>query len=142
MTGDNFKKAATGLAKVICDEGWIVEVQDQKRTKNQEKEENPVESKMVPGIEDAGMHMALKKILKRDSDRKDEGFGKILVETSNPEVLSKWITSNRGCFVLINILQNNLNLFNDIKVILEESIPILKKETTTGSKILREKLNL
>lgn len=88
------------------------------------------------------MHIALKKILKKDSERETESFGEILLNQLTTDVVKKWITSNRGCFVLVNILQNKENLKENVNQLLKDSISYLKKESTVGSKVLREKLNI
>lgn len=64
------------------------------------------------GIEDAGLHVILKKIIKNDKNRLEandqcETFGSLLVKAISTETLEKWLTVNRACFVLLNIVENN-----------------------------------
>ena len=167
MTGDNFKLASDALSKVICAEDWKVEIDkeadgkpEQKSSKKsekvtkleepksesdseeeEEKEKKEVEVEHVFGIEDTGMHMSIKKILKQDSERGEDSFGSCIVGNLEASIVGKWITSNRGCFTLVNILQNNEHLTKRVSELVKSNLSVLKKETTVGSKILREKLS-
>lgn len=51
-----------------------------------------VELPTVVGIEDAGMHHVLKKIIKNDQKHENTPFATQLLESLSPEVVSEWST--------------------------------------------------
>lgn len=98
------------------------------------------------GIEEAGLHIVLKKIIKSDKERlqqdsSSETFGHLLIQELTEETLLKWITINRACFVLLNIVENNNEeIVKQIKALLQPHTSILKKQKFNGSQLLQKKL--
>lgn len=114
------KDAFEAIARVIVDPSWKIED--------------------VSGVEHAGMHLVLKKLLMNDK-KNAESFGESLLRILDEEIIKSWILLNRGCFLLVFILENNSSevqqeLNNKIKPMMK----LLKKQSSPGAKILLEKL--
>lgn len=111
-------------------------------SKDNEQKEQAVIS--IPGIEEAGLHVALKKIIKNDKERssaKGETFGSILIRALSTETLKHWITVNRGCFILLNIVENNSeSTVEALKELLKPIEDRLKEQTSSGGQLLLKKL--
>ncbi|XP_017085760.1 protein penguin [Drosophila eugracilis] len=107
------------------------------------KEEAPV-APQVSGIEDAGMHIVLKKIIKNDGQRDATPFCQQLLQSFSTDVLTVWLGVNRACFVLVKLVEDCPALLDDCKkTITEKSISqALVNQKTPGAKMLATKLNI
>lgn len=95
-------------------------------------------------IEHAGLHMMLKKLIQNDKELQKKSectFGEILINYLKTNIIEKWIECNRGCFLLIFLLENEtMSVVNIILSKLKPMINILKSKQNQGAKILLEKL--
>lgn len=128
------------------------------------KEEAPkVELPTVVGIEDAGMHHVLKKIIKNDQKREDAPFAFKLLEHLSSEVVSgtrrntewpltnpiialqlkSWLGINRACYVLVKLVENSPAVLARCRTALEEQQlqSLLLEQKTPGAKMLASKLD-
>uniref|UniRef100_A0A2M4AJE2 Putative puf family rna-binding protein n=1 Tax=Anopheles triannulatus TaxID=58253 RepID=A0A2M4AJE2_9DIPT len=107
---------------------------------------------LVGGIEHAGVHIALKKIIKLDQEKRQQAssaseeisqFGQAVIEGLTVEQLKSWISQNRPCFLLLLIFENATT---EVQRVVKAKIASVKKELKTqkhtGGKLLVEKLNL
>ncbi|KAL1378393.1 hypothetical protein pipiens_015611 [Culex pipiens pipiens] len=104
---------------------------------------------LVPGVEQAGMHIALKKIIKLDQEkRQEEGddcsqFGSAVVEQLSDEVIKSWTAQNRPSFLLLLMFENSTEpVQKQLKQKLKALKGELKKAGHAGAKLLLEKLKL
>lgn len=104
---------------------------------------------LVPGVEQAGMHIALKKIIKLDQEkRQEEGedcsqFGSAVLEQLSDEVVKSWIMQNRPSFLLLLVFENSTEpVQKELKQKLKSLKGDLKKAGHAGAKLLLEKLKL
>ncbi|XP_011182012.2 protein penguin [Zeugodacus cucurbitae] len=115
---------------------------------DEEAEENKESADVVTvrGIEESGLHIVLKKIIKNDKERltQNEGaatFGSILVQKLNAETLQDWLKVNRACFILLNIFEQNTEAVKSaLKELLKPLCEVLKKEKGAGQKLLLNKM--
>ncbi|KAI8128155.1 Protein penguin [Lucilia cuprina] len=127
------------------DKEETAEGEQEEDSDNEEKEEQ-VSTVNVLGIEEAGLHIVLKKIIKNDKERlaKDsssETFGNFLVQELNEDTLKSWLSINRACFVLLNIVENNSeDLLKQVKKLLKPHTAVLKKQKFNGAQLLQKKL--
>ncbi|EDV47614.1 protein penguin [Drosophila erecta] len=108
------------------------------------KEEEPA-TPLVSGIEEAGMHIVLKKILKNDGKREGTPFSQQLVQNLSSAVLKAWLGVNRACFVLLKLVEECPSLLEDCKKVLaaERSLSqLLAERKTPGAKLLAAKLDI
>lgn len=172
--GDHLKEAMSKLAQVICDPDWTVGAEIEKVEEKVGKRKmkiSPYEDEkktdavpLVSGIEEAGLHVALKKMFKNDKEKLSEGestLGGAVVEALTEETVSlinlqidvslikfsfqlkKWLPLNRACFLLVNIFENGSSETQSaLKKSIKPHVKILKKQTHAGSKILQTKLEL
>ncbi|EDX18530.1 protein penguin [Drosophila simulans] len=108
------------------------------------KEEEP-SAPLVSGIEEAGMHIVLKKILKNDGKREGNPFSQQLLQNLSSGVLKAWLGVNRACFVLLKLVEECPALLEDCKkaVAAERSLSqILADRKTPGAKLLAAKLDI
>lgn len=95
-------------------------------------------------VEHAGLHMMLKKLIQNDKELQEKGeptFGAILDNYLKADVIKEWIGCNRGCFLLIVLLENEMT--STVESIVSKLKPmkkILKLKIIPGAKILLEKL--
>ncbi|XP_058062880.1 protein penguin [Anopheles bellator] len=106
---------------------------------------------LVNGIEHPGIHIALKKIIKQDREKRQENpesndvpqFGYAIIEELSKEQLKAWIAQNRPCFLLLLVFENATQ---NVQQLLKQKLLSLKKELKaqkhTGGKLLAEKLKL
>lgn len=127
-TGEELNVALTSVCKQVIKEDWTVKV----------------EEKEMSGIENAGMHMVLKKLAQHDkiyAEKGDATFGGVLVNYLNDDVLENWLKSNRGCFLLVSVYENGTEeVQSSLKSCLKKSKEFLKGQSTQGAKILLQKL--
>lgn len=95
-------------------------------------------------VEHAGLHMMLKKLIQNDKELQEKGestFGKILVDHLETNIIEEWIECNRGCFLLVLLLENGtVSTVNTILSKLKPVMNILKSKSNPGAKILLKKL--
>ncbi|KAB0793842.1 hypothetical protein PPYR_13462 [Photinus pyralis] len=125
---DNFLGDILGaVAKTVTNIEWCIE---------KEGEQLAVES--------PALHMMLKKLLQHDKTLAADGkvtFGKTLLAEISSETMQKWLTLNRGCFLLVALYENSTNEEQDeLKSKLNAHLKILEKQKTAGAKILIKKL--
>lgn len=171
--GDHCRNAFESLAKLISDPEWTVlpveenEVSEKKETVTdnavagstdvkikKRKIVNPIEAdkpvRPIPvpvcGIEHAGLHVALKKLGKNDSEKiksNEPSFGEALVQHLTDETIVNWLPLNRACFFLITIYENgNEYTQNQLMLLLKKHKKLLSQQKHAGSKILKQKLGI
>lgn len=95
-------------------------------------------------IEYSGLHMMLKKLIQNDKNLIEKGkstFGEILIGKLDAEVIKRWIEFNRGCFLLITLLENSTESTTDTLITkLKPLAKSLKSKKTPGASILLKKL--
>ncbi|KAL6257672.1 hypothetical protein P5V15_011251 [Pogonomyrmex californicus] len=95
-------------------------------------------------IEHSGLHIMLKKLIQNDKElikRKESTFGEILILRLTLNVLKEWIELNRGCFLLIFLIENEAENVKDM--LLSKLKPLaenLKTKCSAGASILLKKL--
>ncbi|KAM8721631.1 hypothetical protein ACLKA7_007503 [Drosophila subpalustris] len=96
------------------------------------------------GIEDAGMHIVLKKIIKNDLTREGTPFGAKLLENLSEEVLKSWLGINRACYVLVTLVENSPELKKSLLVHFKSKdiLNVLQSQKSSGAKMLAQKLEL
>nr|XP_016937255.1 protein penguin [Drosophila suzukii] len=112
--------------------------------KSKAKVEEP-SAPLVIGIEEAGMHIVLKKILKNDGKHEGHPFSQKLLQSLSTDVLKVWLGVNRSCFVLLKLVEESPALLEDCKkaIAAEKSLSqTLVKQKTLGAKLLAAKLNI
>ncbi|XP_017760998.1 PREDICTED: protein penguin [Eufriesea mexicana] len=127
-TGEKLRKAFEAIAKFITDLKSII--------KESDKEYKPVEH--------AGLHMMLKKLIQNDKELQEKSestFGEILINYLETNVIEKWIECNRGCFLLILLMENEaVSTVNILFSKLKPMMNILTSKSNPGAKILCKKL--
>ncbi|KAG7212047.1 hypothetical protein KM043_012403 [Ampulex compressa] len=95
-------------------------------------------------IEHSGLHLMFKKLIQYDKELCEKGestFGEILSERLNPEILEKWVKHNRGCFLLIFLLENESKAtVNALRVKLKSVLKVLESKSSPGASILLKKI--
>ncbi|CAG9584575.1 unnamed protein product [Danaus chrysippus] len=121
---DHSKKALEELAKVICKVDWTITNND----------------KSILAIEDAGIHMCLKKLAALDKDAEDS-LGNFICDNIEDETLKMWLATNRGCFFIVKLIENNEESTSKkwIKKLKPHS-KLLKAQSSEGAKILLQSL--
>ncbi|OWR43288.1 putative penguin [Danaus plexippus plexippus] len=121
---DHSKKALEELAKVICKVDWTITNNDNS----------------ILAIEDAGMHMCLKKLAALDKDA-EESLGNVICDNIEDETLKMWLATNRGCFFIVKLIENNGESTSKkwIKKLKPHS-KLLKAQSSEGAKILLQSL--
>ncbi|XP_014222554.1 pumilio homolog 3 [Trichogramma pretiosum] len=130
-SGPKLKEAFASVAKFITDIDSVMDNKDKKDEK-------------IKAIEEAGLHMTLKKIIQMDQSRKEKQettFGEVLLEYLTEEVLENWVKFNRGCFLLVNFIKCESE--ECVKTLKEKlkNVKNLKAESSKGAEILLENLN-
>jgi len=96
-------------------------------------------------VENVASNMLFKKLIAKDADRKKvEGavtFSSVLMPHLDDDALESWLNCNRGCLLLLTILNlEDQELTNVLKTKLKSFKTLLKKLTTKSAELLREKL--
>ncbi|GFO18913.1 pumilio domain-containing protein kiaa0020 homolog [Plakobranchus ocellatus] len=96
-------------------------------------------------VEHPASHIALKKIIANDKARLDAGegilFSSILLEALPKSTIKVWAASNRGCFILVSLLDVGCSTVTEnVKTNLQPVMKSLKKMTFKGAEILLERL--
>ncbi|KAH8400467.1 hypothetical protein KR222_000957, partial [Zaprionus bogoriensis] len=114
-----------------------------KKAKKDEDKAAP-ELPTVVGIEDAGMHHVLKKIIKNDQKREQTPFASQLLQHLSPEVLKSWLGINRACYVLVKLVEASPEAQRQCGAALaeQELQQLLHAQQTPGAKMLASKLQL
>ncbi|XP_076686974.1 pumilio and CPL domain-containing protein penguin [Andrena cerasifolii] len=128
-TGEKFKQASESIARFITDsEGKI--------------KDGDVEYDLV---DHAGLHMMLKKLIQNDKKMHGEGeptFGEVLADHLKTNVIEKWIEYNRGCFLLVLLLENeSKSVVNTLRDRLSIVKANLTSKSNSGAAILLKKLS-
>ncbi|XP_076249016.1 pumilio and CPL domain-containing protein penguin [Calliopsis andreniformis] len=128
-TGEQLKQAFDSLAKFITDSKTKLKEGDSERDL----------------VDHGGLHMMLKKLIQNDKllhVKENITFGEILVNHLTIKTIKKWIEYNRGCFLLVLLLENESQLVVDtLRDKLREMKDSLKSKSTSGATILLKKLN-
>ncbi|XP_046818871.1 protein penguin [Vespa crabro] len=95
-------------------------------------------------IEHPGLHMMLKKLIQNDKNleaKEETTFGSILIDYLTKNILKQWIRFNRGCFLLILLIENETEtVISNLILKLQAVLQNIKKEQTPGATILLKKL--
>ncbi|XP_064538641.1 protein penguin [Drosophila montana] len=102
----------------------------------------PLELPTVVGIEDAGMHHVLKKIIKNDQKHEAAPFGAQLLQHLSSDVLKSWLGINRACYVLVKLVEGSPAQLDSFRSLIEEHElgKLLLSEKSSGAKMLASKL--
>uniref|UniRef100_A0A1B0D4D4 Uncharacterized protein n=1 Tax=Phlebotomus papatasi TaxID=29031 RepID=A0A1B0D4D4_PHLPP len=148
-------EAFQSLVKVISNPNWTLaplekaqpeenEESDEEKPKKKKfkKVKNPLvkhqvlemaEECPVIGVEDAGLHIVLKKLIKNPN------FSSILVENLAEVTLVKWLPINRACFLLADLLKSATDS-DKLREILRERRDLIKSQKSSGASVLLEKI--
>ncbi|XP_044732054.1 protein penguin [Chrysoperla carnea] len=123
----------------ICDKNWTI-------SEKADNKEEKGEIEQISGIEHAGLHMTLKKLAQNDKilSEKNVGFtfGSILLETLTDDTVTYWTSSNRGCFLLVAVIESNpKDVQNKFINMLKPHLNKLRQKATSGAKVLIKKIN-
>ncbi|KPJ02633.1 Protein penguin [Papilio xuthus] len=119
------KEILESLAKVICQSNWVINL----------------DGKEVLAIEDAGIHMCLKKLAALDKEKTEGTLGDSMCEHLNDEAFNVWILTNRGCFFLLKLIENNEeNIANKLIKKIKMHSSLIKQQTSEGAKLLLQKV--
>lgn len=128
-TGVKLKQAFESIAKFIINSEAKIK-------------EGDTESDLV---DHAGLHMMLKKLIQNDKKlhmKKETTFGEILINHLQISTIEKWIECNRGCFLLVLLLENEPELVVDtLNNRLSQVKNNLQSKSYSGAKILLKKLS-
>ncbi|BFZ17092.1 hypothetical protein BsWGS_20131 [Bradybaena similaris] len=97
-------------------------------------------------VEDAACHIALKKIIANDRTRVAAGqgvlFSSILLEDLPKSTIKIWATSNRGCFIILSLLEVGCPAITEqVKRHLQPVYKSLDKMKFKGAELLLKRLN-
>jgi pumilio family protein 6 len=127
--GSALQKAFVAIAEYISD--------ITKKITEKEKQECFV-------VEHSGTHLMLKKLIQHDKQRlkNDEvTFSSVLVSKLTEATLSSWITYNRGCFLLVAILESTVqSAVDETRRKLQPLMSHIEKQTSVGASILHKRL--
>ncbi|XP_031628885.1 protein penguin [Contarinia nasturtii] len=144
------KKALEAVADVICNVDWkvtpkeveeenkeVAEIKKKLEAKTEESKDKKDIPELVLGVEHAGLHIALKKIMKI------EQFPAALATKLTEEVVENWLPLNRATFLLIKAYEGgDEEVQQKIKSLVTKQKKLLKTHNHAGSKILTELLGL
>ncbi|KAG6454749.1 protein penguin [Manduca sexta] len=115
------KDILEGLAKAICSPEWRIKT----------------EGKDLLAVEDAGIHMCLKKLAALDKGKDDCSLGEAVADHLDDDTIKVWLLTNRGCFFLLKLIEsNNENVATKLSKKIKAHSNLLKKQTSQGAKIL------
>ncbi|CAK1546993.1 unnamed protein product [Leptosia nina] len=118
---ESSREVLEALARVICRPEWKI----------------LVNGKEVSAIEDAGIHMCLKKLAVLDKTETECKFGDAIHESLEDETLQVWLPTNRGCFFLLKLIENNDDtIAKKLKKKISSHKSILKQQVFEGAKLL------
>ncbi|XP_045448447.1 protein penguin [Melitaea cinxia] len=120
LSVESSKTIVEALAKAICQLDWKVKVNDEE----------------VFAIEDAGIHMCLKKLAILDKTASDS-LGEAICDNIDDETLKVWLSSNRGSFFVLKLIENNNDkISSKLKKKTKNYLNILKQQSSEGAKLL------
>ncbi|XP_059059205.1 protein penguin [Achroia grisella] len=119
------KEMLNSLSKAICRPDWHTDVN----------------GKQLLAIEDAGIHMCLKKLASLDKDKNDCTLGEAIVDNLNQDNVTAWLATNRGCFFILKLIESNNDIIASKLVNKIKSHRNILKENVSGAKLLIQKLN-
>ncbi|XP_063238303.1 pumilio homolog 3 [Bacillus rossius redtenbacheri] len=99
--------------------------------------------KQCHAIEHSAVHLLLKKLIESDKDKDPlECFSYIFVSVVKPSTIEWWIDYNRGCFILVALLEKGSQDVKNklINKFTENILEKLKLMKSVGAKILLKKL--
>ncbi|KAL4709927.1 hypothetical protein ACJJTC_003890 [Scirpophaga incertulas] len=121
LSVDSSKEIFDAIAKVICSPDWKINANGQQ----------------IFAVEDAGIHMCLKKLVLLDKDKKGATFGEAIAKYLDDQTIKIWMSTNRGCFFILKLIENNQsNTVNKISQKIKCNLSILKQQSNEGSKLL------
>ena len=95
-------------------------------------------------VENTATHILLKKIIAQDKIRFEKGvktFSEIVFDTLDKDALAAWISCNRGAFLLVNMIETNIeSVKQTVTEKLSEFKKTLKKQDSKGAMLLKQKL--
>ncbi|CAB3223744.1 unnamed protein product [Arctia plantaginis] len=119
---ESTKEILEAFAKVICKPDWRITSAD---------------GKELSAVEDAGIHMCLKKLAILDKDKDSDTLGEAVAEYLENETCQVWLPTNRGCFFLLKLMESNKdNVANALKKKIKPHVNILKQQSSEGAKLL------
>ncbi|XP_013199974.1 protein penguin [Amyelois transitella] len=125
MSIESTKGMLDALARAICRADWKVSVNN----------------KEILAVEDAGIHMCLKKLASLDKDRPGCTLGVSIAQYLEADVLSAWLPTNRGCFFLLKLIESNdEKTGNELIAKVKPHASILRANTSEGAKLLAQKI--
>ncbi|XP_034659526.1 protein penguin [Drosophila subobscura] len=130
-----------------AENGTVKPKRAKKEPKPKPAKEEPAKP-LVKGIEEAGMHIVLKKILKNDGKQQvEEGqsFGEQILKHLTSDGLKAWLSVNRGCFVLLKLVEERPQLLETCRTAIQaepEVSQLLRSQKNLGAKLLAGKLNI
>ena len=131
--GKGLSETFQAIASVVC------KPLDQD-TRNMFSSEN---EKVQHWAEQSAVHMVLKKLIQFDKMRPEPPyFSTALIENLDKEVLMGWLGCNRGAFLLVNMLETELEPIK--QAVAEKVKPVrkfLQKQTNKGADLLDSKLS-
>jgi len=97
-------------------------------------------------VEHPAAHIALKKIIANDKVRMERGdgilFSAILLESLSKSTVKAWAASNRGCFILVSLIEVNCSTITDrVRDHIQPVRKSLSKMTFKGAELLLQKLD-
>lgn len=120
LSVESSKTIVEALAKAICQLDWKVKVNDEE----------------VLAIEDAGIHMCLKKLAILDKTASDS-LGEAICDNIDDDTLKVWLSSNRGSFFVLKLIENNNEeISSKLKKKTKNYLNILKQQSSEGAKLL------
>ncbi|CAH0398030.1 unnamed protein product [Chilo suppressalis] len=125
LSTDSSKEILDALSQVICKPDWEIKSND----------------KTVLAVEDAGIHMCLKKLASLDKDKAEKTLGDAISEHLDDETVKIWLKTNRGCFFILKLIENNkIVVINKIVQKVKPHVNILTQQTSEGAKLLLQNI--
>lgn len=122
--GEKLKQAFESIAKYITDPDTKIKEGDIEHT----------------AAEHPGLHVVLKRLILNDIKLRKQNettFGEVLVNHIETNVIEKWIECNRGCFLLVFLIENEAkSTVDDLLLKLHPIETALKSKTSPGAKLL------
>ncbi|XP_073945040.1 pumilio and CPL domain-containing protein penguin [Choristoneura fumiferana] len=118
---DSNEEIVKALAQAICRPDWTISRDD----------------KALLAIEDAGIHMCLKKLAALDKEKEGATLGRAVCDLLDDEAIQVWLPTNRGCFFLLKLIESNSDkVANKLRKKIKPHTDLLKQQKTEGAKLL------
>ncbi|KAF7987487.1 hypothetical protein HCN44_003249 [Aphidius gifuensis] len=95
-------------------------------------------------VEHPGLHMMFKKLIQSDKNLLENNkntFGQQIIDKLDDEEIKRWLSFNRGCFLLVLLIENeDENIKNQLINKLKKHAKILKNQKGSGASILLKKI--